>query len=88
MSDQVNHDVTLLLSKWSGGDKAALEELMPLIYGELKRLAGSIRWPAMPGELQITSEMAASRKRVVEVMAVDQEVAPIRRGPIVRILPI
>jgi len=41
LSDQVNQDVTALLAKWSGGDKAALEELMPLVYGELKRLAGS-----------------------------------------------
>ena len=41
LRDQVNQDVTALLAKWSGGDKAALEELMPLVYGELKRLAGS-----------------------------------------------
>ena len=41
LSDPVNQDVTALLAKWSGGDKAALEELMPLVYGELKRLAGS-----------------------------------------------
>jgi RNA polymerase sigma factor (TIGR02999 family) len=41
LSDQVNQDVTALLAKWSGGDNAALEELMPLVYGELKRLAGS-----------------------------------------------
>src|SRR5215475_62176 len=41
LSDQVNQDVTALLVKWSGGDRAALEELMPLVYGELKRLAGS-----------------------------------------------
>jgi RNA polymerase sigma factor (TIGR02999 family) len=41
LNDPVNQDVTTLLAKWSGGDKAALEELMPLVYGELKRLAGS-----------------------------------------------
>jgi len=41
LSDQVNQDVTALLAKWNGGDNAALEELMPLVYGELKRLAGS-----------------------------------------------
>jgi len=41
LSDQINQDVTALLAKWSGGDNAALEELMPLVYGELKRLAGS-----------------------------------------------
>jgi RNA polymerase sigma factor (TIGR02999 family) len=31
--------VTQLLIRWSSGDKAALEELTPLVYGELRRLA-------------------------------------------------
>jgi len=31
--------VTRLLVAWSGGDEAALEELTPLVYGELRRLA-------------------------------------------------
>lgn len=41
MSDQDHSQVTLLLKKWSGGDKQALEALMPMVYGELKRLAAS-----------------------------------------------
>ena len=32
--------VTRLLRQWSSGDKAALEQLMPLIYEELRRIAG------------------------------------------------
>jgi RNA polymerase sigma factor (TIGR02999 family) len=32
--------VTQLLSEWQGGDDRALEQLMPLVYGELRRLAG------------------------------------------------
>ncbi len=32
-------DVTQLLVNWSRGDEAALEQLMPLVYGELRRLA-------------------------------------------------
>lgn len=32
-------DVTQLLSAWSDGDEAALDELMPLVYRELRRLA-------------------------------------------------
>ena len=32
-------DVTQLLIKWSKGDKAALDELMPVIHSELRRLA-------------------------------------------------
>lgn len=33
--------ITQLLVKWSNGDKAALDQLMPLVYNELRRLAGS-----------------------------------------------
>jgi len=34
-------DVTQLLVNWSKGDQSALDELMPLVYGELRRLAGA-----------------------------------------------
>src|SRR5215813_1864616 len=34
-------DVTQLLINWSRGDQAALEQLMPLVYGELRRLASA-----------------------------------------------
>src|SRR6266496_2968680 len=33
------HRVTQLLEHWSNGDDAALAELTPLVYGELRRLA-------------------------------------------------
>jgi RNA polymerase sigma factor (TIGR02999 family) len=32
-------EVTILLRRWSGGDEAALAQLMPLVYDEMKRLA-------------------------------------------------
>jgi RNA polymerase sigma factor (TIGR02999 family) len=32
--------ITQLLIKWRNGDHAALDELLPLVYGELRRLAG------------------------------------------------
>ena len=32
-------DITGLLMAWGGGDKAALDRLMPLVYQELRRLA-------------------------------------------------
>jgi RNA polymerase sigma factor (TIGR02999 family) len=32
-------DITQLLVAWSGGDEAALERLVPLVYAELKRMA-------------------------------------------------
>src|SRR3954465_6925248 len=34
-------NVTQLLVNWSHGDEAALEQLMPLVYGELRRLASA-----------------------------------------------
>jgi len=36
-----HHNVTQLLARWSKGDKAALDELVPLVYDELRRLARS-----------------------------------------------
>ena len=41
LSARPAHDVTELLVKWSGGDRAALDELIPLVYNELRRLAAS-----------------------------------------------
>jgi RNA polymerase sigma factor (TIGR02999 family) len=34
-------DVTALLARWRKGDRAALDELMPLVYAELRKLAVS-----------------------------------------------
>jgi RNA polymerase sigma factor (TIGR02999 family) len=33
--------ITQLLIRWKGGDQAALEQLMPLVYSELRRLAAN-----------------------------------------------
>ncbi|HJQ27377.1 MAG TPA: sigma-70 family RNA polymerase sigma factor [Blastocatellia bacterium] len=33
--------ITLLLERWNSGDRAALDELMPLVYDDLHRLANS-----------------------------------------------
>ena len=41
-----DHDVTRLLSAWRAGDAAALEQLTPLVYRHLQRMAHS----AMRGE--------------------------------------
>jgi len=35
----VSQEITELLLKWSKGDQAALEELVPLVYPEVRRLA-------------------------------------------------
>jgi len=39
MVDDPNHQITLLLLDWSKGDGDALEQLMPLVYEELRRMA-------------------------------------------------
>jgi RNA polymerase sigma-70 factor, ECF subfamily len=36
---QNSPDVTQLLIDWSGGDRNALEQLMPLVYRELQLIA-------------------------------------------------
>ena len=33
--------ISQLLIAWSNGDKAALDQLMPLVYSELRRLASN-----------------------------------------------
>jgi RNA polymerase sigma factor (TIGR02999 family) len=35
----IQEDVTDLLRRWNGGDKQALEQLVPVVYKELRRLA-------------------------------------------------
>lgn len=39
MNATTSHDVTQLLLKWTQGDEAALEQLIPLVYEELRRMA-------------------------------------------------
>ena len=39
MVDDSSHQITLLLIDWSKGDEYALEQLMPLVYDELRRMA-------------------------------------------------
>lgn len=36
---RVEQDVTKLLIRWSEGDKSAFEELLPLVYAELRKVA-------------------------------------------------
>jgi len=42
-------EFTLLLRKWSAGDESALAELMPAVYGELRRLAAARLRNERPG---------------------------------------
>ena len=57
MSDNSSHQITLLLHEWNKGDDNALEQLMPLVYEELRRMArGYLRHQA-PNHTFQTSEL-------------------------------
>lgn len=48
-ASSTHHDVTQLLDAWSGGDERALERVVPLVLGDLRRLAGSFMARQGPG---------------------------------------
>lgn len=51
------HEITKLLKDWSGGDQAALDQLMPLVYDELHRLAHQHMRRENPGHMLQTSAL-------------------------------
>ena len=64
MSDA--HEVTGLLAKWAKGNPQALEELTPLVYRELRRLAASYLRRERPGHtLQPTALVHEAYMRLV-----------------------
>jgi len=55
MNDGESHQITELLRDWSNGDERALEDLMPLVYDELRRMArGYMRRQASNHTFQTT----------------------------------
>jgi RNA polymerase sigma factor (TIGR02999 family) len=52
-----SHNITQLLVAWSDGDQAALEQLTPLVYKELHRLARRYMAGERPGHLLQTSAL-------------------------------
>ncbi len=55
MSHVMTAEITLLLNRWQAGDRAAEEQLWPIIYGELETLAASaLRRKAGKQTLQTT----------------------------------
>ena len=62
-----SEDVTTLLVRWSGGDQGALEELTPLVYDELRRLAGRYMRRERPGHtLESTALVHEAYIRLVD----------------------
>jgi RNA polymerase sigma factor (TIGR02999 family) len=58
--------VTRLLGRWSAGDRRALDELIPLVYAELRRLARGAMRGERPGHgLQTTALVHEAYVRLV-----------------------
>ena len=57
MTEASPQDVTQLLAAWSEGDEAALEQLVPIIQAELRRLATHYLKRERPGHILQTSAL-------------------------------
>ena len=67
MSKSSPHEVTQLLQAWSDGNAEALDQLVPLVYGELHRLARHYMRGERPGHtLQITELVNEAYVRLVD----------------------
>jgi RNA polymerase sigma-70 factor, ECF subfamily len=67
MSKVSQEDITGLLLKWSNGDKAALDQLIPIVYEELRRLArGQMRRERADDSMQTTALVNEAYIRLVD----------------------
>lgn len=57
MDSPEKQNITELLTAWSGGDQAAFELLVPLVYAELKRLARRHMYRESPGQVLQTTAL-------------------------------
>src|SRR5262245_56308449 len=65
--NSATHDVTQLLTLWADGDQQALEDLTPLVYRELRRLAAShLRKERKSHTLQPTALVHEAYLRLVD----------------------
>jgi RNA polymerase sigma factor (TIGR02999 family) len=65
-------DVTTLLLAWNRGDQEALDRLMPLVYGELRRLARRYMRSESPGHtLQATALVNDLYVQLIDVKRVN-----------------
>src|ERR1700741_5361816 len=55
MSLTTSQDITGLLQAWASGDSSALEELTPLVYDEIRRIARRYMRQQAPQTLQTTA---------------------------------
>lgn len=65
-------DAGVLVDRWTGGDRAALDEMLPVIYGELKRLAAIYLSRERPGHtLQPTALVHETYLKLIQQRQVD-----------------
>ena len=65
--DSVERNVTNLLVEWRSGDRAALDRLIPIVYGELRRVASArLRGEGSP-TLQTTALVHEVYLRLVDL---------------------
>jgi RNA polymerase sigma factor (TIGR02999 family) len=57
MPETGSHRITLLLDEWGRGNERALEELMPLVYDELRRMARGFMRKLPAGHTFQTTEL-------------------------------
>jgi len=66
--DVPSHDVTRLLARWKDGEEAALQELVPIVHEELRRLARRQMAGERPGHtLQPTALVNEAYLRLVNL---------------------
>ena len=71
MPMRASHEVTQLLMAWCEGDQTALDRLMPLVYDELRRIAGVYMRRERAGHtLQTTALINEAYLRLVDVSKV------------------
>jgi RNA polymerase sigma factor (TIGR02999 family) len=71
MAPPLSQDVTCLLEAWGRGDEAALQQLVPLVYEQLRALAGYYMARERPGHaLQTTALIHETYLRLVNVRRV------------------
>jgi RNA polymerase sigma factor (TIGR02999 family) len=68
VADAPSHDVTHLLARWKDGDEAALQQLLPIVHEELRRLARRHMAGERPGHtLQPTALVNEAYLRLVNL---------------------
>jgi RNA polymerase sigma-70 factor (ECF subfamily) len=72
MDPAAGERVTALLINWGNGDRTALDEMLPLVYGELRRLAAHyLRLEHQGHTLQTTALVHEAYLRLVDQQNVD-----------------